>query len=353
MTMTPEEALLSAAFAGTLDLDADASQDIGAVGAPAAATSQPPTPTNAPAAEAAAAQTAAAPAAASGAGATTAQEEAPAGTPIASRSGEYTIPYDQLAKARTERDQLKVRGDSLETENTALKAQVEQLTRGQQHNLAQAQVDAAARADAGAAPTTADKNLAIAQAAASQGVDMSLFGDFSEEGIARGVAAMVETRVQAALAPLQQREQLSAIDAHARAIYTAHPNADEIAESAEFKQWVDAQPAFARAAISQVIESGTAADVVEVLNTFTQAHKPTNAPAQPGRTGNPVDAAVAKAVQQAEQQVPISLSDLTGAAAGASEAERLQALSSNPAALLGAMDGLSPDKLTSLMNSVV
>lgn len=348
MTMTPEEALLSAAFAGTLDLDADASQDIGAVGAPAAATPQTatPTPTTAPAADAAAAQTAAAPAAAAGAVATTAQEDAPAGTPIASRSGEYTIPYEQLVKARTARD-------TLATENAALKAQVEQLTRGQQHNLAQAQVDAAARADAGAAPTTADKNLAIAQAAASQGVDMSLFGDFSEEGIARGVAAMVEARVQAALAPLQQREQLSAIDAHARAIYTAHPNADEIAESAEFKQWVDAQPAFARAAISQVIESGTAADVVEVLNTFTQAHKPTNAPAQPGRTGNPVDAAVAKAVQQAEQQVPISLSDLTGAAAGASEAERLQALSSNPAALLGAMDGLSPDKLTSLMNSVV
>lgn len=347
MTMTPEEALLSAAFDGTLDLDADASQDIGAAGASAAATPQPatPTPTNAPAADAAAAQTAAAPAAAAGAVATTAQEDAPAGTPIASRSGEYTIPYEQLVKARTARD-------TLATENAALKAQVEQLTRGQQHNLAQAQVDAAARADAGAAPTTADKNLAIAQAAASQGVDMSLFGDFSEEGIAKGVAAMVEARVQAALAPLQQREQLSAIDAHARAIYTAHPNADEIAESAEFKQWVDAQPAFARAAISQVIESGTAADVVEVLNTFTQAHKPTNAPAQPGRTGNPVDAAVAKAVQQAEQQVPISISDLTGAAAGASEAERLQALSSNPAALLNAMGGLSQDKLDALMNSV-
>ena len=347
MTMTPEEALLSAAFAGTLDLDADASQDIGAVGAPAAATPQSatPTPTNALAAEAAAAQTAVAPAAAAGAVATTAQEDAPAGAPIASRSGEYTIPYEQLVKARTARD-------TLATENAALKAQVEQLTRGQQHNLAQAQVDAAARADAGAAPTTADKNLAIAQAAASQGVDMSLFGDFSEEGIAKGVAAMVEARVQAALAPLQQREQLSAIDAHARTIYTAHPNADEIAESAEFKQWVDAQPAFARAAISQVIESGTAADVVEVLNTFTQAHKPTNAPAQPGRTGNPVDAAVARAVQQAEQQVPISLSDLTGAAAGASEAERLQALSSNPAALLNAMGGLSSDKLDALMNSV-
>lgn len=348
MTMTPE-AMLAAAYDGTLNLDSDENQIIGAAGTTAAASPDTPTPTTAPAA---AAQTAAAPAAAAGAGATTAQDDEPAGTPIASRSGAYTIPYDQLVKARTERDQLKVRGDSLETENTALKAQLEQLTRGQQHNLAQAQLDAAARVVVGAAPTTADKNLAIAQAAASQGVDMSLFGDFSEEGIAKGVAAMVETRVQAALAPLQQREQLSAIDAHARAIYAAHPQADEIAESAEFKQWVDAQPAFARNAIAQVIEGGTAAEVVEVLNTFTQAHKPTNAPAQPGRTGNPVDAAVARAVQQAEQQVPISLSDLTGAAAGASEAERLQALSANPAALLNAMGGLSPDKLDALMNSV-
>ncbi|WP_280192147.1 hypothetical protein [Delftia sp. PS-11] len=344
MTMTPE-ALLAAAYEGTLNLDADADQVIGAAGAPAVASPETPTPTNAPAAEAAPAQPAGAPAAAAGAGTTTAQEDAPVGTPIASRSGEYTIPYEQLVKARTARD-------TLATENAALKAQLEQLTRGQQHNLAQAQADAAARADAGAAPTTADKNLAIAQTAASQGVDMSLFGDFSEEAIAKGVAAMVEARVQAALAPLQQREQVNALDAHARAIYSAHPDADEIAESAQFKQWVDAQPAFARTAIEQVIERGTAADVVEVLNTFKQAHTATNAPAQPGRTGNPVDAAVAKAVQRAEQQVPISLSDLTGAAAGASEAERLQALSSNPAALLNAVGGLSSDKLDALMNSV-
>lgn len=344
MTMTPE-ALLAAAYEGTLNLDADADQVIGAAGAPAVASPETPTPTNAPAAEAVPAQPAGAPAAAAGAGTTTAQEDAPAGTPIASRSGAYTIPYEQLVKARTARD-------TLATENAALKAQVEQLTRGQQHNLAQAQADAAARADAGAAPTTADKNLAIAQTAASQGVDMSLFGDFSEEAIAKGVAAMVEARVQAALAPLQQREQVNALDAHARAIYSAHPDADEIAESAQFKQWVDAQPAFARTAIEQVIERGTAADVVEVLNTFKQAHTATNAPAQPGRTGNPVDAAVAKAVQRAEQQVPISLSDLTGAAAGASEAERLQALSSNPAALLNAVGGLSSDKLDALMNSV-
>lgn len=348
MTMTPE-AMLAAAQDGTLDLDSDDNQTIGAAGTTAAASPQPPTPTptptTAPAAEAAPAHPAGAPAAAAGAGAPKAQDDEPAGAPIASKSGGYTIPFEKLAQARTERD-------TLATENAALKAQVEQLSRGQQQNLAQAQVDANARADAGAAPTTADKNLAIAQAAASQGVDMSLFGDFSEEGIARGVAAMVEARVQAALAPLQQREQLSAIDAHARAIYTAHPQADEIAESAEFKHWVDAQPAFARNAIAQVIEGGTAAEVVEVLNTFTQTRSPTNAPAQPGRTGNPVDAAVAKAVQQAEQQVPISLSDLTGAAAGASEAERLQALSSNPAALLGAMGGLSPDKLDALMNSV-
>jgi Meckel syndrome type 1 protein len=189
---------------------------------------------------------------------------------------------------------------------------------------------------------------------------MALFGDFSEEGIAKGVAALVDQRAAAlvdarlaqAMQPLQQREQLSAQQAHENAIYAAHADADEIADSAEFKQWVDAQPAFARAAVANVLQNGSAAEIVEVFSTFKGA-KPAAAPAaSPAAPANAVDAAVAKAKAGAEQAVPVSLSELTGAAAGASEAERVQALADNPAALINVMSGMTPAKLDALMNSV-
>lgn len=327
MTTTAQQ-LLDAAFAGTLDLDADASQP----------------KTDAPAKDGTAAQTettnrdTAAPAAAAQ------EDEKPA--PIASKSGEYTIPYEKLTQARQERDSVKA-------ENEQLKAQLQQLTSAQAQNLTAAQEQAQARADAGHAPTQADQNLAMAQAAAAAGVDVSLFGDFSEEGIANGVAALVaqmearasarvEAKLAEALAPFQQREAQQQVDAHTGAIYAAHPDADEVFESAEFKRWMGAQPAFARAGIEYAMTNGAAQDVIDVFSTFKAAT---------GK-GTPADA-VTRALEKAQAQPPASLSDLPGAAAsGATEAERVTAMASNPAALLDYMAGLSPEKQNRLMNSV-
>lgn len=327
MTTTAQQ-LLDAAFAGTLDLDADASQP----------------KTDAPAKDGTAAQTettnrdTAAPAAAAQ------EDEKPA--PIASKSGEYTIPYEKLTQARQERDSVKA-------ENEQLKAQLQQLTSAQAQNLTAAQDQAQARADAGHAPTQADQNLAMAQAAAAAGVDVSLFGDFSEEGIANGVAALVaqmearanarvEAKLAEALAPFRQREAKQQVDAHTGAIYAAHPDADEVFESAEFKRWMGAQPAFARAGIEYAMTNGAAQDVIDVFSSFKAAT---------GK-GTPADA-VTRALEKAQAQPPASLSDLPGAAAsGATEAERVTAMASNPAALLDYMAGLSPEKQNRLMNSV-
>lgn len=327
MTTTAQQ-LLDAAFAGTLDLDADASQPKTDAPAKDGTAAQPETTNRDTAAPAAATQ----------------EDEKPA--PIASKSGEYTIPYEKLTQARQERDSAKA-------ENEQLKAQLQQLTSAQAQNLTAAQDQAQARADAGHAPTQADQNLAMAQAAAAAGVDVSIFGDFSEEGIARGVAALVaqmearanarvEAKLAEALAPFQQREAQQQVDAHTGAIYAAHPDADEVFESAEFKRWMGAQPAFARAGIEYAMTNGAAQDVIDVFSSFKAAT---------GK-GTPADA-VTRALEKAQAQPPASLSDLPGAAAyGATEAERVSAMASNPAALLDYMAGLSPEKQNRLMNSV-
>ena len=326
---TEAQQLLDAAFAGKLDLDADAART-GTDAADGEASQQAEEPKNLVAEE-------------QQAGVAAAQDDEHAGTPIASRSGTYTIPYEKLTQARQERDTLKA-------ENEQLKAQVTQLTTAQAQNIAAAQEQAQARADAGQAPTDADKNLAVAQAAAEQGLDVAaLFGDFSEESIAKGVAALVEQRATAlvdarlkdALAPLQQREAKSSADAHAQAIYAVHKDADEICESAEFKKWMGEQPGFARAAIEHTLAHGEAPQVIEVFTTFKEAA---------GKAA-PVDV-VKKALESAKEQPPASLSELPGAAS-TSDAERVAALADDPAKLLDFMAGLSLDKQNRLMNSVV
>lgn len=325
---TEAQQLLNAAFAGTLNLDADAAQSA----APTAADSQAGKPadnaTPAPAAGAIAAQ----------------DDEQPA--PIASKSGEYTIPYEKLIDARSERDRYKA-------EVAQLREQLASMTADQATNFAAAQQQAQARADAGQAPTQADSNLAVAQAAAAQGVDVSLFGDFSEEAIAKGVAQLVEQRasalvdakLNAALAPLREQEAKQAVSIHEQTIYSAHPDADEVYESAEFKAWMGKQPSYARAAIEQTLQKGTTAQVIEVFTSFKDA----------AGKGNPADA-VKKALDRAteQQQPPMSLSDLPGAVpSNAGDVGRVAALMSDPAALMSYMAGLSPEKQTRLMNSVV
>ena len=323
---TEAQQLLDAAFAGKLDMDADAPTAAAAATADEGNAGQPAEST-----------------------ATTNKDEAPAAqdkeqpAPIASKSGAYTIPYEKLTEARSERDHFKA-------EAAEWKAKAEQLTAAQANNLAAATAQAQARADAGQAPTQADANLAVAQAAAEQGIDISVFGDFSEEGIAKGVATLVEQRAAAlvdaklkeALAPLQRERAQSQADAHYSAIYAAHKDADELVESDEFKKWMAAQPTFARSGIEHALKAGGANQVIEVFSMFKAAN------------GNGVKPSAAAAAAQVADQPPTSLSELPGAAAtGAGDVERASALAGNPAALLDFMADMAPAKRDRLMNSVV
>ena len=341
--MNQAQQLLAAAFAGTLDLDADAP---GSTGVSA-------TEGNPVAAEAAAG----AEAATAGTAATASAQEGPEGAPIASKSGGYTIPYEKLTEARTDRD-------AAIAERDQLRAQLEQVTAAQAANLQQAQAEAQARADAGKAPTQADQNLAAAQSLVNGGADASLFGDFSEEGIAAGIEKMVAEQVaagvEAALAPqreaareAQAREQATQVQtaeqAHTQKILDAHKDAFEIAESKEFASWKSGQPGFMQAAIDRTLNAGTAQDVIDLLGQFKQIH----AGAEGAASADPTAAAVAKALADAKTAPPMSLSNLPGAAPASSEAERATALASDPAALLDYMSSLPRDRQNSLMNSVV
>lgn len=284
---------------------------------------------------------------------TTTEDDEPKGAPIASKSGAYTIPYEKLEQSRE-------RNKTLESENESLRAQLAELTAKQQANLERAEDNAQARADAGKAQTQADQNLEAAKTAMGQGVDASLFGDFSEEGIAKGIEALMgrtreqlreelraELREEAAreLKPLKEREAREVKDSHYGAIYEKHADADEIVQSAEFAAWVKSLPSFQRGAVAAVMDpekGGTAAEVIEVFDTFK---------AQTGKAAAPAAQDKGKA-PEVQRRVPNSLSEASGEQHQDVAQQVLASAGTNPNALLERMQDMTTEQIERVLNAV-
>ena len=194
--------------------------------------------------------------------------------------------------------------------------------------------------------------MAAAQAAIDQGVDPGIFGDFSEEALANGIATLVasqvEARVSKALEPLQAKQATDASRAHYDAIYTAHPDADSIAESKELADWINSQPTYARDAYAAVLSQGSTEQVIELFDAFKQATGAT----QPG---TPAAADVKTKAQQAAAQaaapVPNSLTDIAGGrSTGASRDEALAHMEGFE--LLQNMDSMSREQMEAWLNNL-
>ena len=257
----------------------------------------------------------------------------PAKAVVLAKDGVHTIPYDRLEKARQGEQHWRAQAEAA------------------QQQLAELQARAQARADAGQAPTKTDNMVAQAEAAIEAGADAGLFGDFSEEALASGIAKLVMQQVAAqvnkAMEPLQAKQQQSEAQAHYDAIYKAHPNADSIVQSAEFKAWVDAQPSVVRNAYWQLFdpqEGGSAEQIVEVFDAFVKS------------TGKPAPTAVAPdrakaeaAAASARAEPPVSLSGIPGGRAdGLSPQERMASLGGQE--LYSAMENMSPAQIEAYLN---
>jgi hypothetical protein len=159
------------------------------------------------------------------------------------------------------------------------------------------------------------------------------FGDMSEEEIAKGIREFlskttqslekrIEEKLKTAVEPIQQvvqsREVADAQKAHYGAILEKHPDALDVARSAEFDAWMKQQPGFARAAIQNVLERGKATEIIEVLDTFKAGIQKVS--------GNKV----ADAIGAVRNSPPASLTDIPGGKAGATD-------------VFAGIDGLSPE----------
>lgn len=258
---------------------------------------------------------------------------------VLTSDGKHTIPFSELKTAREEAKLAK----HWEMVAAQQAAEIEALKK------APAAAPAAPAEQPKTEPATAETNP---------------FGDYSDEAMKKGIETLVSQKVAAVTAqleakfakemePMQRAAQAQATDAHYRAIYGAHPDADAIGASPELKVWIDSQPSFVKSHFATVITDGTAEQVVELLTAFKSATQKAAAPAPaPQPTVAAAKAKAAEAIAKAQATTPTTLSDLpAGTGAHVDEAEAVLDMSSE--ALLRKMEGMSQEKRDALMASVL
>ena len=258
---------------------------------------------------------------------------------VLAKDGIHTIPYESLEKARNGEKEWKAKAIEME----------------------QALAEARSQIQTGQATPAAEQNLATAEAAIAASGDnanvIAMFGDFSEEAIAKGVQDLIalkvpgaiQAAVDQALAPYQQQQQAqlakSAEQQHFDAIASVHPDFESVAESQEFQNWKDAQPSILQGAYDHVLSRGTATEINELLTLYKQANN-LNA-ATPDV--NSIKEQAKQAVNNARTQVPHSVSDLpAGSPAGVTLDERMAAMS--PAQQLEAMASWTSEQIDAYVN---
>lgn len=241
---------------------------------------------------------------------------------ILAKDGVHTIPFEKLTEAR----------------------EAERVARATVADLQQ-QLDALKNAPAA---TVAEMPEAAIE-------DADVFGDFSEAAIAKGVetlvarkTAAIEAKLAAVLAPIQKQEAESATDSHFSSIEAKHPDVESVVPSQEFANWIDSQPSMARNALKSAIESGTAPEVIEVLDAYKAA---TGKPAPVSGKPSAVAAAQA-AIAKAQAAPPMSLSEIpAGTNVAHDEASAMMEMSS--IGLMNKFEGKSPEQIMALMSKVL
>ena len=89
------------------------------------------------------------------------------------------------------------------------------------------------------------------------------------------VQDVVYSDLKAVLAPIVEHMKQSKVEAHFNAIRQEHADIDDVKE--DLNRWVDEQPEFVRPAFEQVLKTGSAKQVVELLNAYKQATGKTGA----------------------------------------------------------------------------
>jgi hypothetical protein len=243
----------------------------------------------------------------------------PEGAVIAAKSGTYTIPFEELAKAREAKH-------AAEASALAAQNEIRQLREALAQRETQQQTPEAPEEEKVFEPD---------------------FGDFSPEAIQNGLKQFLEhqsktldSHINKAITPILQSKEQDVYAEHLRLIHEKHPDADSIIESVEFANWAKAQPQYRQRSIDAVLQNGSTTDVVELFDDFKSSLTQTS---QTPVTADAIKTATESALKAAKAKAPFSLSEIPDGRAGSADPlEEINNLS--PQAQLAAVANLSRDQ---------
>jgi hypothetical protein len=258
---------------------------------------------------------------------------------ILSKDGKHIIPFERLTAAQDEANRLRTLSEqqaqliaSLTETKAALEAaKVEDAENG---GGTQAQEDVLAALKEEYPELAETLTPAISK--------------LVEQGIAKTVEAL-EAKFDSAMKPLQETAKLSAEELHFKAIKEAHSDLEELLKGDAVDKWVEKQPAFVRGRYQEVLEKGTANEVIELVKAYKDAN-----PAQEVTLTKEQLQAQAKAVidKAKDTKAPLSLSDIpAGTAAAGNEASAM--LEMSPMALMKQFEGKTPEQIDALMSKII
>ncbi|MDX9893861.1 MAG: hypothetical protein RBS34_00345 [Desulfofustis sp.] len=268
---------------------------------------------------------------------------------ILGKSGKNIIPYEKLVEAREEAKAAREANQALMQEMESIKATLAAMNSGQPEagpaNSGEGQPQAAGDS-AASESSSADTDAELANLK-EQLADLPEVVEYVEritKGPLQQIAALKQQveMLQGQVQPVIKTAQENVVESHYKAIRDAHADADAIVDSKEFGEWMQKQPSFARDAYVQVLEHGTAGQIVEMFSAFKDA-------TGFGKQSSP---APGNKAPVKEQPTPTSLSDIpAGSAAHHDEAESMMQMSTT--ALLQKMLNMDPTKINELLPKLV
>ena len=205
-------------------------------------------------------------------------------TVILAKDGKHTIPYEKLLEARNAEKAIKA-------ELATVKAELDALRQGKKSNQATDETE------------QVDDDLDNLD-------DEEIF--MSKKDLNKFLNDTVAKQVNERLKIIEQQQAISVAEQHYQAIFAKHPDADSIVESSELENWITAKPVYVQNAIRQILQQGTSAEVISLLDDFKADAK--TVPEKRSLDLTKINQAAEKKISQAQKPVaPDTLSNLDGA----------------------------------------
>jgi len=275
------------------------------------------------------------------------KEPEPAADPvILAKDGVHTIPFEKLVEARTEASTAKTALEEQIRKNAELQAALDKLATAQN-----AEVEGEA---------TAEDTAAILDEVRKEFPDLvTAFETMLDKERAVYTAkidaqAQEITALKSDIAPVKEQAEKDDRAAHFDEVRKEHKDLDAIVAGEELGTWIESQPEILQKGYVEIINNGSAADVVTMLKTFKAATGYQPPAGDTAGQGKEADGQTAAGVKpEVKRPIPTSLSEIpAGSQAPHNPVDAIMS-AGNPLKQIAAFDGKTQDQIEEILRKAV